>query len=191
MHRNDPAALVFSSDGQTLISGDFSANITFWDWRSGQVIRTLKQGDIVLSLALSPDGRFLAAIQAPDWSGKPEIWAWDVAAGRVLWKAPNTYWTAGSDGVVFRPDGRAVLARDSVGVLRAWEAATGRPLAERALDGVGVIRFAPDGRVLAAVESRGVRLLDVTTLEPLTNYSRAEEYHQRYLEKRNMVACHI
>lgn len=30
-----------------------------------------------------------------------------------------------------------------------------------------------------------------TAVEPVQTFWRAEEYHQRYLEKRNMVACHI
>lgn len=30
-----------------------------------------------------------------------------------------------------------------------------------------------------------------TAVEPAQTFWRAEEYHQRYLEKRNMVACHI
>lgn len=31
----------------------------------------------------------------------------------------------------------------------------------------------------------------VTTLEPLTNYWLAEEYHQKYLAKRGLSSCHI
>lgn len=31
----------------------------------------------------------------------------------------------------------------------------------------------------------------VTEVSPATNFWRAEEYHQRYLEKRGMVSCHI
>jgi peptide-methionine (S)-S-oxide reductase len=30
-----------------------------------------------------------------------------------------------------------------------------------------------------------------TTVEPATTFWKAEEYHQRYLEKRGMVHCHI
>jgi peptide-methionine (S)-S-oxide reductase len=30
-----------------------------------------------------------------------------------------------------------------------------------------------------------------TKVEPATTFWKAEEYHQRYLEKRGMVACHI
>ncbi|SNT27913.1 peptide-methionine (S)-S-oxide reductase [Granulicella rosea] len=31
----------------------------------------------------------------------------------------------------------------------------------------------------------------VTTVEPSTTFWKAEEYHQRYLEKRGMASCHI
>jgi peptide-methionine (S)-S-oxide reductase len=31
----------------------------------------------------------------------------------------------------------------------------------------------------------------VTEVTPATNFWKAEEYHQRYLEKRGMVSCHI
>lgn len=31
----------------------------------------------------------------------------------------------------------------------------------------------------------------VTVVTPATNFWKAEEYHQRYLEKRGMVSCHI
>lgn len=31
----------------------------------------------------------------------------------------------------------------------------------------------------------------VTSVEPAQNFWRAEDYHQRYLEKRGMVSCHI
>jgi peptide-methionine (S)-S-oxide reductase len=31
----------------------------------------------------------------------------------------------------------------------------------------------------------------VTQVIPATNFWKAEEYHQRYLEKRDMVSCHI
>jgi peptide-methionine (S)-S-oxide reductase len=37
----------------------------------------------------------------------------------------------------------------------------------------------------------GYRKPIVTTVEPATTFWRAEEYHQRYLEKRGMVHCHI
>src|SRR5439155_3184345 len=70
-------------------------------------------------------------------------------------------------GARFRPDNRAVLARDVHGVLRLWELPPGKLLGERPLDGQGVTRFSPDGRVVAASANLGVRLLDADTLAPL------------------------
>jgi tetratricopeptide (TPR) repeat protein len=69
--------------------------------------------------------------------------------------------------VRFRPDGRAVAARDASGVLRLWEVPSGKVLGDRPLDGDGVTRFSPDGRVVAAAANLGVRLLDADTLAPL------------------------
>ena len=53
------------------------------------------------------------------------------------------------------------------GVLRLWEVPSGKLLGERPLDGDGVTRFSPDGRVVAAAANLGVRLLDGDTLAPL------------------------
>lgn len=45
---------------------------------------------------------------------------------------------------------------------------------------------------IAELNASGVfRRPVATTVEPASTFWRAEEYHQRYLEKRNMVACHI
>ncbi len=45
---------------------------------------------------------------------------------------------------------------------------------------------------IAELNASGVfRTRVVTAVEPAATFWKAEEYHQRYLEKRNMVACHI
>lgn len=45
---------------------------------------------------------------------------------------------------------------------------------------------------IAELSASGVfRKPIVTKIERASNFWRAEEYHQRYLEKRGMVACHI
>ncbi len=45
---------------------------------------------------------------------------------------------------------------------------------------------------IAELNASGVFRSGVATaVEPATTFWRAEEYHQRYLEKRNMVTCHI
>jgi WD40 repeat protein/Flp pilus assembly protein TadD len=170
-HTNYVATVAFSPDGNTLAAGDFgpAGLIKFWDWRTGKEVRPpLGHDDIVLSVAFSPDGRYLAAIKAPDWSKIPQLLVWEVASARAVIRV--RYAAQSSllpDAARFRPDNRAVTARDANGVLRLWEVPTGKLLGERPLDGKGVTRFSPDGRVVAAAANLGVRLLDGDTLAPL------------------------
>ena len=59
--------------------------------------------------------------------------------------------------------------------------------------------FTHSGEQAAAAQSRIAELSAagtfrkpiVTQVLPATNFWKAEEYHQRYLEKRGMVSCHI
>ena len=45
---------------------------------------------------------------------------------------------------------------------------------------------------IADLNAAGVFRKPITTaIEPAATFWKAEEYHQKYLEKRNMVACHI
>jgi peptide-methionine (S)-S-oxide reductase len=42
----------------------------------------------------------------------------------------------------------------------------------------------------AQASGRFTRLI-VTEISPATTFWRAEDYHQRYLERRGMASCHI
>jgi serine/threonine protein kinase/WD40 repeat protein/Flp pilus assembly protein TadD len=170
-HTNYVATVAFSPDGNTLATGDYgpAGLIRFWDWRTGKEVRPpLRHDDIILNVSYSPDGRYLAAIKAPDWSRNPELLVWEVASGtavvRMCHHAPGYRLR---ETVRFRPDSRAVTTRDMHGVLRLWEVPSGRLLGERPLDGDGVTRFSPNGRVVAAAANLGVRMLDGDTLAPL------------------------
>jgi WD40 repeat protein/tetratricopeptide (TPR) repeat protein len=170
-HTNYVATVAFSPDGNTLAAGDFGPQglIKLWDWRTGKEVRPpLRHDDIIVSVAFSPDGRYLAAVKTGDWSKNPQFLVWEVASARAVFRVrfdrpdslnPNT--------AQFRPDNRAVMARDAHGVLRLWEVPSGTLLGERPLAGGGVTRFSPDSRVVAAVANLGVRLLDGNTLTPL------------------------
>ena len=170
-HANYVATVAFSPDGNTLAAGDYgpAGLIRLWDWRTGKEVRApLSHDDIVLQVSFSPDGQYLAALKTLDWSKNPELLIWEVASGRAVLRM--RYHHPGylvREAVRFRPDGRAVAARDANGDLRLWEVPSGQVLGERPLDGDGVTRFSPDGRVVAATANLGVRLLDGDTLAPL------------------------
>jgi serine/threonine protein kinase/WD40 repeat protein/tetratricopeptide (TPR) repeat protein len=170
-HTNYVATVAFSPDGSTLAAGDYgpAGLVKLWDWRTGKEVRPpLRHDDIVLNVSFSPDGRYLTSTKHHDWSKNPELLFWDVASGKVVFRVNYVcpaYVVRESSR--FRPDDRAFTARDTSGVLRLWEMPSGKVLGERALDGDGVTRFSPDGRVIAAAANLGVRLLDGATLAPL------------------------
>lgn len=170
-HTNYVATVAFSPDGITLAAGDYgpAGLVKFWDWRAGNEVRPpLQHDDVVLSVSFSPDGRYLATTKHHSWSGHPELAVWDVASGtavfRVRYECPGYLLR---ELARFRPDSQAFAARDANGVLRLWRMPSGAPLGERPLDGNGVTRFSPDGRVVAAAGNLGVRLLDGNTLVAL------------------------
>jgi serine/threonine protein kinase/WD40 repeat protein/tetratricopeptide (TPR) repeat protein len=170
-HTNHVATVAFSPDGNTLAAGDYgpAGLIKLWEWRTGKEVRPpLRHDDIVMNVTFSPDGRYLAAIKLSVWSKNPELLVWEVTSGTVVtrmrYSCPSYLLR---ETVRFRPDSRAVTARDFSGVLRLWEVHSGALLGERPLDGDGVTRFSPDGRMVAAAANLGVRLLDGNTLAPL------------------------
>jgi serine/threonine protein kinase/WD40 repeat protein/tetratricopeptide (TPR) repeat protein len=170
-HTNYVATVAFSPDGNTLAAGDYgpAGLIKLWDWRTGKEVRPpLRHDDIVLNVSFSPDGRYLAAIKASDWSKNHEFLVWEVASGKAVIRLHYVCPTfLRREAARFRPDGRAVLARDLNGILRLWEVPSGKLLGERPLDGDGVMQVSPDGRVVAAAANLGVHLLDGDTLAPL------------------------
>ncbi len=60
MHRNAVSAVVFSPDGQTVLTGSVDWTARLWDAATGrQIGQTLAHPDAVRSVAFSPDGRTL------------------------------------------------------------------------------------------------------------------------------------
>jgi hypothetical protein len=121
----------------------------------------------------APDGRVVAAC-VPE----PAVVGWDVSTGRELLRVP-----AGRKGrpavtaACFSPDARTLALQREDGSVTLWELATGR---ERARLGGGrnrlaggrpapawagpeALAYSPDGRFLATITGRAVRLWDVRT----------------------------
>ncbi len=117
----------------------------------------LAEGNAVVSVAFSPDGRTVAV---GDLGG--EVGLWDVATGRRT----ATLAEGGSvDSVAFSPDGRILAVGNADGEVGLWDVATGRSIAALA-EGppVDSVAFSPDGRTLAVGDLVGdIGLWDVAT----------------------------
>jgi RNA polymerase sigma factor (sigma-70 family) len=143
----------FTPDARALISTDKRV-VVFCDPTTGREVRQIAvRHDPIDSLALSPDGRFLAAYSRSDRT----IRLWHVGSGREVAKLfglEEISW-----GLAFSPDGR-LLVTGSGGdftnedqSVRVWEVASGREV--RRFDGhragVPAVAFFPDGhRIVSA-----------------------------------------
>jgi WD40 repeat protein len=109
------------------------------------------------ALALSRDGRMLAAGGFEDWT----VRLWDLAARRPLGEPLEHNEEAA--GVAFNRDGRT-LATGDFGTVRLWDVATRRPLGQPLrghTDYVQALAFSPDDRTLASGDLSGnVRVWD-------------------------------
>jgi len=114
-------------------------------------------GYMIVSLAISPDGRLLAAGAQPGIYGyaHSSVWLWNLATGQRLAVF------RGLDGLVqsvaFSPDGKT-LAAAALGAphsLRLWNLSTRRPVPNPTGDTGedGVLAYSPDGRLMAVVHS--------------------------------------
>ncbi|NEO83625.1 MAG: hypothetical protein F6J87_05100 [Spirulina sp. SIO3F2] len=113
-HRLYVRDLVFSPDGQRLVSGSADRTVKVWDVSSQTVLKTLTgHSDAVWGVAISPDGQWIAST-ATDRTVR--LWQWERGETKVLrghqggvldvtfGADGKTLWTGGADGTVKRWD---------------------------------------------------------------------------------------
>lgn len=122
----------------------------------------LKNGNSVLSIALSPDGMFLISGSS---DGTARIW--DVNTGQEVSRISHD----DEVGIVkFHPSGKWVASGSDDGAIQIWETATGNLVSQLVNDGaVRDLTFSPDGMQLVSGSSDGTaRVWSVFTGEELS-----------------------
>ena len=144
-------SLTLSDDGRTVAVAANAPVVRIFDLRTGAELRHFRgDGYPLLSVALSPDGKKLAA-------GGSAVWVWDVETGKLLQKLP----AALPCSLAFAPDGRTLAATDHRGLIRLWDVSTAadRYPSPRHLDEVTAVGFSSDGKVVATCDKSDTLLL--------------------------------
>jgi WD40 repeat protein len=155
--------VAYSPDGHWIASGGWDNTLRLWDARTGEpACAPLDNGDLVKTLAFSPDGSRLVSAR------QDRLQVWEVATGRRLEEiqapAPNIL------AVAFRPDGARLAALAGYGGATVFNAATGAVVARLRLGArhdTKALAYSPDGRWLAgaSTDHKTVCLFDASTYE--------------------------
>jgi WD40 repeat protein len=160
--------LVFSPDGQTLISGgiyDAKNAIKVWNLATGQLRHTLSENGYqgFFSLAISPDGKTIFSKQ-----DREKVRVWDLQAGKLKGTLPIQSFA----DIRVSPDGQVLMGTDAKGDINAWSLATGELVSIVALSSLPSSSYrplrafavSPSGRILATDnDSNGITLWNIKT----------------------------
>ncbi|GAB6197483.1 WD40 domain-containing protein [Lysobacter xanthus] len=152
-------AVDWRHDGAALLA-DGPRGPTLWDTATWRDLRVFEAPGTVSSMALSPDGRLVAAgVFQPE--GAAEVRLWDARTG-----APKGIWPVNDHvvrRVVFSPDGKWLAAGGHDRPVTLWNVAAGRQTAVMEGEPHDAFVFTPDSRALALADAQGrVRLQPVT-----------------------------
>jgi WD40 repeat protein len=158
-HRGPIVSLAWNG-GPVLASAGVDRRILLRSAADGRVLHALPADQTVRALALSPDGRLLAAA-----GDDMAVQLWEVDTGKAGARlAGHTDWVL---SLAFSPDGDRLASAGYDGVIRLWDVAAGKKLRDMSAAPppppktvsepviVWSLAFSPDGKELAAGTAEG------------------------------------
>jgi WD40 repeat protein len=152
-----------SPDGGLLVTGGLGQPTALWSVAQGTLLATLEQGarQYVTALAISPDGRMLAAAYS-----NGTVAFWELPGGRPL--ARRSEHGGPLNSLAFSADGRELVTASSDHSLKVWtlpDAAVRQTLRGHG-DEVFAVAVSSAGLVASGDRTGVIRLWDLTTGAP-------------------------
>lgn len=156
-HQSFVWSVVFHPDGERLISSSDDRTVKIWHRQTGQCLQTLTapNSGSICSVAVSPDGGFLAA-----GSQSGAVYLWELGDRYSVKRLEgHQIWTW---SVAFSPDSQLLASGSDDGTVRVWQVRTGECLRvyEGAIRSPGVA-FSPDGKLLAGASDQSINIWEV------------------------------
>jgi WD40 repeat protein len=156
-HKFGVDRIVFSEDGHRLYSFSHDS-VRIWDPAKRQPVgKPITLGFYIAGMALSPDGRRIAAAVRLGGQQQWVIQQWDAETGLSLDKP-----MAGHDDEVndlaYSPDGKYLVSTSTDNTLRFWDTATGQQIGEPVvtlpIGKTSLVQYSHDGREVFVVAQR-------------------------------------
>ncbi|MBY0459910.1 MAG: WD40 repeat domain-containing protein, partial [Gemmataceae bacterium] len=119
------SSVAFSADGRFVAAGGADAVVRVWDVQTKSEVRGLRgHTDWVTSVAIAPDGRFVATVAAEKDNALrvfdlPPLEATSAAGGHLL----------SVNAVAVSPNGKRIVTASTDQTMKVWDIATGREVA--------------------------------------------------------------
>ncbi|MFN6474010.1 MAG: hypothetical protein RMY36_030645 [Nostoc sp. SerVER01] len=153
-------SVVFSPDGQMLVSASDDNTLRLWDVSSGKPIGEPLQGHeaAVGSVAFHPNGQMLVSGSADN-----TLRLWDISGSAI--GEPLQGHLGAISSLAFSPDGQMIVSGSADNTLRLWDI-SGSPIDEP-LQGhhapINSVAFSPDGQMIVSGSSDNtLRLWDIS-----------------------------
>jgi WD40 repeat protein len=181
-------ALAISSDGWKLAGGDANGEVTLWEIATGHFTVKLKKRSPILSLAFSPDGKWLAVgLAKPAGEPTDTVWVYD-----IRFNGPHhSFGRATAAALVWSSDSRWLAAGLDDGSVLVSEAGSDNDPQRIRLSpsAVTAIAFHPSGQFLASGHAnKRVLIFKFPTGEPLYTFEAAVPPNPRFPQVIERVA---